>query len=82
MRTTVRRHFAYIVKEINPEMKVEQSKPELFVLKEKSTHSRAERFSCRLKSNILATYQGKVYLIIFMHSLKIDVSESPLVTKS
>ena len=76
IRTIVRRHFVYFVKEVN-DNKLENHSPYLFVLKERNTKQKTERFYCRMKGNIYAVCQGRLFLIQFMHSLKIKLTAIP-----
>lgn len=70
IHTVVRRHFVYLVREIKGKG-TQRPKPYLYVLREHNNTSQTEKFFCRLKASVYAVYQGKLYLILFMHSLKI-----------
>ena len=72
VRSTVRRHFICIAREIK-EKELEKPEPYLYVLKHRDTKERKERFFCRMKGSIFAVTKGKMYLILFMHSLKINL---------
>jgi hypothetical protein len=76
IRTIVRRHFIYFVREVL-DNKLESHSPYLFVLKERNTRQKTERFYCRMKGNIYAACQGRLFLIQFMHSLKIKLAAVP-----
>ncbi|MCK9595215.1 MAG: hypothetical protein M0R35_06015 [Candidatus Omnitrophica bacterium] len=76
IRTTVRRHFVYLVREV-PNNKIERHLPYLFVLKERNTHTKSEKFYCRMKGNIYAVSHGKLLHIQFMHSLRIYLNSLP-----
>jgi hypothetical protein len=76
VRSVIRRHFIYIVKEVsNPN--IEKPKPYLYVLKEQDTKEQRQKFFCKLKGSILAINRGKLFLIVFMHTLKIDLISNP-----
>lgn len=75
VRSSIRRHFIYLIKEIK-ESNIERPKPYLYVLKVHNTKEQKERFFCKIKGSIYAVHKGKVFLIIFMHSLKIDLIAS------
>lgn len=77
IRTVVRRHFVYIVKEVAADVKIQKQPSYLFVLKERKTAQRIEKFFCRMKGSIYAISNEKVYCITFMHSLKICLSAIP-----
>jgi len=51
--------------------------PYLYVLKARNTKEQKERFFCRIKGSLFALKEGKLYLILFMHSLKIDLAAAP-----
>ena len=76
VRTTVRRHFMYIVKEVR-EGEVAKQSPCLFILKHRDTKKRTEKFFCRMKGSVYAISNNRIYLITFMHSLKISLVAIP-----
>ena len=76
IRSIIRRHFIYMLKEIN-EKSLEERPPYLYVLKEKNTKAQREKFFCRLKGSVYIINQGKPFLILFMHSLKIIFNVIP-----
>ena len=76
VRSVIRRHFVCLVKEVQGNL-VAKPLPYLYVLKEHNTRDHRERFFCRLKGSIYATCSDKIFLIIFMHSLKIDLVGVP-----
>lgn len=78
VRSIIRRHFIYVVKEINQGDGCNNKPlPYLYVLKERDTTKQTEKFFCRLKGSMYALNQGKVLLILFMHSLKITLISMP-----
>lgn len=72
VRTIVRRHFIYFAKEIE-DNNVTKHSPYLFVLKERNTKEKKEKFYCRMKGSVYAVCQGHLFLVQFMHSLKINI---------
>lgn len=72
VRSIIRRHFICIVKEVKDE-KIERTTPYLSVFKERNTKEHREKFFCRMKGSLVAVSHGKPYIIIFMHSLKINL---------
>lgn len=86
VRSIIHRHFVCIVKEINPaslnkdEAEDEQMPrplPYLYMLKRHDTRERKEKFFCRIKGSIYAVSKGRLFLIYFMHSLKITLMPIP-----
>ncbi len=76
VRTIVRRHFIYYAKEIDDNQVVKHS-PYLFVLKERNTKEKKEKFYCRMKGSVYAVCQGRLFFVQFMHSLKISIVAIP-----
>jgi len=72
VRSIIRRHFVYIVKEIK-DNQMHKPSPYLYILKERNTRGQREKFFCRIKSSMCAVNRGKLFLILFMHSLKITL---------
>ncbi|MCU0651700.1 MAG: hypothetical protein MUC39_02005 [Candidatus Omnitrophica bacterium] len=77
IRSIIRRHFVYIVKELTND-EINKPLPYLYVLKERNNKELREKFFCRIKGSILAENRGKQLLILFMHSLKITFLSAPL----
>ena len=73
MHSVIRRHFVCMVKEMQ-EGEVHRPSPYLYVFKEHNTKEQKERFFCRLKSSMYLTMGGKLFLVYFMHSLKINLT--------
>lgn len=86
VRNIICRHFVCIVKEINPaliaegEVKDDQMPkplPYLYMLKKHDNKEKKEKFFCRIKGSLYAVNQGRLFLIHFMHSLKITLMPIP-----
>ncbi|MCX5695332.1 MAG: hypothetical protein NTW18_01515 [Candidatus Omnitrophica bacterium] len=73
VRSTIRRHFICMIKEIKDENNIEKPLPYLYILKEHNTKEQKEKFFCKIKGSVCAISNGKLFLIVFMHSLKIDL---------
>ncbi|MBM3245900.1 MAG: hypothetical protein FJZ13_01025 [Candidatus Omnitrophica bacterium] len=72
VRSTIYRHFVFIVKEIK-DAKVARPLPYVYVLKEHNAREQKEKFFCRIKGSLYAVNNGRLYLVLFMHSLKINL---------
>lgn len=72
VRTTIHRHFVCIVKEVQ-QAQLKPPLPYIYVLKDRNSRQQRERFFCRIKSSVYAVSNGKLFLILFMHSLKINL---------
>ena len=76
VRSIIRRHFVCMVKEVSNRT-IDKPAPYLYVLKEHNSKEHKEKFFCKIKGSICALNQGKLFLIVFMHSLRIDLLSSP-----
>jgi hypothetical protein len=76
VRSVIKRHFVCMVKELI-DGQMESSAPYLYVLKARNTKEQTERFFCRIKGSLFAVKDAKLYKILFMHSLKIDLTALP-----
>ncbi len=77
VRTIVRRHFIYMVKELPAGTKIAKPIPATFICKERNTKEKTEKFFCRIKSSLYVVSGGKVFFITFMHSLRICLTAIP-----
>ena len=76
VRSIIRRHFVYIVREIKSQQ-ISKPLPYLYVLRAHNNRKQEEKFFCRMKGSIYAVNKGRLYLILFMHSLKISLAALP-----
>lgn len=76
VRNTIRRHFIYLVKEVKG-AQAQRPLPSIHIIKERNTREQRESFSCRIKGSMYAVHKGKLYLILFVHSLKITLVAVP-----
>lgn len=72
----INRHFVCLVRELK-DNRVRKPLPYLYVLKERNTREQKERFFCKIKGSIHAVYEGKLFLILFMHTLRIELKAVP-----
>lgn len=86
VRRTIHRHFICIIKEINPvsipkggakDGQASSPLPYLYMLKKHDNKEKQEKFFCRIKGSLYAVSQGRLFLIHFMHSLKITLMPIP-----
>ncbi|MBU1124973.1 MAG: hypothetical protein KKC84_03025 [Candidatus Omnitrophica bacterium] len=72
VRSIVRRHFVYFIREIVEEDLPEvQERPQLFVIKERDTKLQREKFFCKIKGYVYVVKNQKKYQITYIHSLKV-----------
>ena len=73
IHSVIRRHFVCIIKEVQ---KVQPERPAsyLYILKYRNTKERKEKYLCRIKGSVCAESKGKLFLVLYMHSLNIDLS--------
>jgi hypothetical protein len=76
VRSIVRRHFVCLVSEVTAEQ-VQKPVSYLHIVREKNSLEQREQFFCRLKGSILAVNNGRLFRIMFVHSLKICLSAIP-----
>lgn len=76
VHSVIRRHFVCMVKEVK-EGVIDKPAPYLYVVKEHNTKEHREKFFCKIKGSVCALNQGRVFLIVFMHSLRIDLLSAP-----
>jgi hypothetical protein len=72
VRSIIQRHFVCIVKEINYN-DARRPLSHLYVIKEHNTKEQKEKFFCRIKGSVYAISNGRLFLILFAHSLKINL---------
>jgi hypothetical protein len=77
IRSIIHRHFVCIIKEV-ANKEVSKPEPYLYVLKEHNNKEHKEKFFCRMKGSIYAVHKGQLFLMMFMHSLKISLTPAPL----
>jgi len=76
VRSIIRRHFICMVREVASQ-DMQKPAPFLYVLKEQNTKEQRQRFFCKVKGSICAINRGRLFLIVFMHTLKIDLAAIP-----
>jgi hypothetical protein len=80
IHSVVHRHFAYIVKQVSAEASVEKAKSYLYVLKEVNSKEKREHFFCKIKGSIIAAHNGKILLVSFVHTLRVQLTASTKLT--
>lgn len=73
IHSVIRRHFVCLVREVKNNQ-MEKPVPYMYVLKVRDNREQSEKFYCRIKGSVHAVFKGKVFLVIFSHSLKIVLS--------
>jgi hypothetical protein len=75
VRSTIHRHFACKVQEVQAD-NIQKPLPYLYILKIRKEKEQTEQFYCRVKGSVYALNKGKLFLIFFMHSLKIKLQNA------
>lgn len=75
VHSVVRRHFTYMLKQVES-ASVVKGEPYLYVLKERNTKQKREHFFCKIKGSILAVNKKKLFLVLFVHTLSIELTAS------
>ena len=76
VRSIVRRHFICLVKEVNPARqndRIDKIAPCVYILRQEDTKEQKKKFFCRIKGSVYAVNNGRLFLINFTHSLKINL---------
>jgi len=76
VRSIIRRHLICLVKEVNPQRQNERIRkfaPCLYILKQENTKEQKKKFICRIKGSVYAVNNGRLFLILFTHSLRINL---------
>jgi hypothetical protein len=73
VHSVVRRHFACMVRQVE-NAEVAKPAPYLYVLKERNTLEKRERFFCKIKGSMLAVNKDKYFLVVFVHTLNIQLT--------
>lgn len=73
VHSVIHRHFVCIIKELK-DNNIAGPLPYVYILKKRDTKEQQEKFFCRIKGSMFSVNSGKLFLILFMHSLKIDLT--------
>lgn len=74
IHTHIQRHLICLVRKIYSEKEITQPLPHLYVLKETNTQKQTKKFILKLKGSIYTIVGNSLFLITFLHSLKIEMS--------
>lgn len=72
VRSVINRHFVCLVKEI-PNSDVDKPQPYVHVVKEHNSREQKEKFFCKIKGSVCTVSNGRLFLVLFVHSLKISL---------
>ncbi|MBI5872941.1 MAG: hypothetical protein HZB36_02210 [Candidatus Omnitrophica bacterium] len=75
--TRIHKYLIYIVKEVNKEDAHRTERPEVFVVKNRNTKEKTEKFHIKMKGSVYCLAKDKCFFVSFCHTLKIDLCESP-----
>ena len=73
VRSIIQRHFICIAREQDVSQPP-QAEPYMYILRARDTLHQKEKFLCKIKGNLYVASHGKLFLVRFMHSLKINLS--------
>jgi hypothetical protein len=77
MSARSQRHIVYSIQEVQDTNKILE-KPVLSVIKLHDSRVKVDRLFCKMKGKIFALHEGKIYLVSFVHTLKIELTDSQL----
>jgi len=73
--TKIQKHLIYDIRELrNNNTQDLKTNNELFIIKEKNTKLKTESFFIKMKSSVYVNSDKRVFLVNFLHSLKIGLS--------
>jgi len=75
VRSVISRHFIWLLKEVKDCSVKNKPASSIYVLKEKNTKECKQKYFCRIKGSIYAVAGSKIFLIMYMHSLKIHLQD-------
>ena len=75
VHSVVRRHFAYIVKQVT-RTDIKKPQPYVYVLKKRNSRAKCEHFFCKIKGSIIAANKEILLLISFVHTLSVELTAS------
>lgn len=73
VHSIVHRHFICFVKEVVNNQPA-PPEPYVYVLKEQDNKKHKGRFFCKVRGSVYAVSNNKLFLLIFMHTLKINLA--------
>ena len=76
VRSIIRRHFICLVREISPKHqgeRINKVAPCVYILRQENSKEQKKKFLCRIKGSVYAVNKGRLFLILFTHSLKINL---------
>ncbi|MFA5276247.1 MAG: hypothetical protein WC417_05085 [Candidatus Omnitrophota bacterium] len=75
VRSAVHRHFIWIVKEVSNRDIRNKPASSIYIIKEKVNSEYKQRFICRIKGGLYVAVRNKVFLVTYVHSLKICLQD-------
>ncbi len=76
VRSVTHRHFVCLVKEVK-DNKIIAPAPYVYVLKQHNSKNQTGRFFCKIKGNMHVVVEERIFLIVFMHTLRISLELVP-----
>ena len=75
IRSCIHRHLVCRIEDMTTADYV-LPRPDLYVIRKQDTRFRLEHFYCRIKGQTYLAINEKVYLVAFIHSLRIELTAS------
>jgi hypothetical protein len=72
VRSVTHRHFVCLIKEAQ-DGKISSPQPYVYVLKKHNSKDQTGRFFCKIKGNMHIAVDKQVFLVVFMHTLRISL---------
>lgn len=81
IRSCIHRHLVCRIEEIS-KAQDSLSRPTLYVVRRQDTKVRLEHFYCRIKGQMFLAAKEKMFLVSFIHSLRIELAAIQKITTS
>lgn len=75
----IHRHFICLIKEAKSATPLDQP-TYMYILRQRNTREQTEKFIFRVKGSVYATCHGRLFLVLFMQSLRIDLFPVPQIS--
>jgi hypothetical protein len=76
VRSVTHRHFVCLIKEVK-DNKIIVPAPYVYVLKKHNSKDQTGRFFCKIKGNMHIAVDKRIFLIVFVHTLRINLELVP-----
>ena len=76
IHSVINRHFMYMVREVACGSEMPKPEPHVHVIKDRNTKDQRESFFCKIKGGVYVMHEEKVFLVNYMHTLRIQLTSA------